>query len=90
MQEALLAPRSQWPAQGVPDNPRGWLVTVASRRLSTSCAARRRGVAAREARRSPRERAPAPASGGTSRDDDTLRLLFLCCHPALSPASQSR
>ena len=75
-------------ATGVPDNPRGWLITVAARRLTDLCAASRPGGAARtpwprSARRgSHRPRTPA------AEHDDTLILLFLCCHPALSPASQ--
>ena len=82
VQEALLAAATQWPQVGVPDNPRGWLVTVASRRLTDelrSDQARRRREDAVAA-----EPAPAPASDR----DDTLALLVLCCHPALSPASQ--
>lgn len=84
VQEALVAAAVQWPAQGVPDNPKGWLITVASRRrieLWRSDSARRR----REetvASLAPPEPEPAPAV------DDTLTLLLLCCHPSLTPASQ--
>jgi predicted RNA polymerase sigma factor len=88
--EALAAAAGQWPAQGWPDDPRAWLVTVASRRLADqlrSDAARRRRVEA-DALRTP----PPPAGGDASADldagDDTLTLLFLCCHPALTPPSQ--
>jgi RNA polymerase sigma factor (sigma-70 family) len=82
VQEALLAAATQWPREGVPDNPRAWLVTVASRRLADELRAeqarrRREDVVAAE---------PTPAP--TSDQDDTLALLILCCHPALSPASQ--
>jgi RNA polymerase sigma factor (sigma-70 family) len=83
VQEALLAASQQWPVEGVPDNPRGWLLTVGSRRLADawrSESARRRreeAVFAAEV-----DDAEVPAS------DDTLTLLFLCCHPALTPASQ--
>jgi RNA polymerase sigma factor (sigma-70 family) len=83
VQEALLAAAAQWPVQGWPSNPRGWLVTVASRRLADqlrSDTARRRREEVDAARTPP----PAPPAGG----EDTLTLLFLCCHPALSPASQ--
>jgi RNA polymerase sigma factor (sigma-70 family) len=94
VQEALLAATTQWPVQGWPENPRGWLVTVASRRLADqlrSDAARRRREEA-EAIRTP----PPPAGGEVYPDleargptgDDTLTLLFLCCHPALTPPSQ--
>ena len=84
VQEALLAAALQWPGDGVPDNPRGWLITVASRRrievLRTEAARRRREetVAARSRRnRSPRRGV-----------DESLTLLMLCCHPALTPPSQ--
>ncbi|MBW0114504.1 RNA polymerase sigma factor [Pseudonocardia abyssalis] len=83
VQEALLAATRQWPVDGVPDDPRAWLITVAARRLTDllrSEAARRR-----------REEADARlvvAPGPVVDADDTLVLLFLCCHPALSPASQ--
>lgn len=83
VQEALLAAARQWPVDGVPDDPRAWLVTVAARRLTDllrSESARRR-----------REEADARlvvTPGPVADADDTLVLLFLCCHPALSPASQ--
>jgi RNA polymerase sigma factor (sigma-70 family) len=91
VQEALLAASVQWPADGVPDNPRAWLITVASRRLTDqwrSDEARRRREVTVTAMTPPDELvAPAPADQGPA-GDDTLTLLFLCCHPALSPASQ--
>jgi RNA polymerase sigma factor (sigma-70 family) len=83
VQEAVLAAARQWPAQGVPDNPRGWLVTVASRRLydqARSEHARRQREAATAAEVVP------PAGPAT---DDTLVVLFLCCHPTLTAASQT-
>ncbi|MEU2115271.1 DUF6596 domain-containing protein [Streptomyces sp. NPDC016459] len=92
VQEALIAAAAQWPEQGVPTNPRGWLVTVAGRRyvdLVRSEAARRR----REdtvALATPDSALLAPAADdapGTDRDD-SLPLLFLCCHPDLSPPSR--
>jgi RNA polymerase sigma factor (sigma-70 family) len=83
VQEALLAAATQWPAEGVPDNPRAWLVTVGSRRLAdlwrSESARRRREEAVFAAEL---EDVEVPAR------DDTLTLLFLCCHPALTPASQ--
>jgi RNA polymerase sigma factor (sigma-70 family) len=83
VQEALLAAATQWPTEGVPDNPRGWLVTVAGRRLTdlwrAESARRRREVTA-ATQDSPVE---APSD-----QDDTLTLLLLCCHPTLSAASQ--
>ena len=94
VQEALLAAAVQWPADGMPDNPRGWLITVASRRLADqwrSDEARRRREVTVTTMTPPDELlAPSPedlADAGAS-GDDTLTLLFLCCHPALSPASQ--
>ncbi|WP_367049458.1 sigma-70 family RNA polymerase sigma factor [Streptomyces sp. Je 1-332] len=92
VQEALLAAARQWPEQGVPENPRGWLIRVASRRLMDQLrsdeARRRREEEA--AQLSPRDAltAPAPGESRAPSDDDTLTLLFLCCHPALSPAAQ--
>ena len=83
VQEALLAAATQWPAEGVPANPTGWLVTVASRRRTelwrNETARRRREVAVFEAAVEPE-----PVTGV----DDTLTLLALCCHPALTPVSQ--
>ncbi|MFE3906669.1 RNA polymerase sigma factor [Streptomyces sp. NPDC059153] len=90
VQEALLAAATRWPTEGVPDNPRGWLTTVAGRRLvdqiRSEQARRRREdeVAARE----PDPTSPGPGEDTPANRDDTLTLLFLCCHPALSPASQ--
>ena len=91
VQEALLAAARQWPAEGVPDSPEAWLVTVASRRLINIW----RGDAARRRREElaglmePQTVAAADASvGGPGPDsDDTLRLLFLCCHPVLTASS---
>ena len=92
LQEALLAAATQWPDQGVPDSPRGWLITVASRRLTDqlrSDLARARRETAAAALLPPIELvAPAPDEDLPSDEDDTLTLLFLCCHPALSAASQ--
>jgi RNA polymerase sigma factor (sigma-70 family) len=94
VQEALLAAAIQWPADGVPDNPRGWLLTVASRRLTdqlrSEVARHRRETASVALLPAEALVVPAPAEPGddTIDPDDTLVLLFMCCHPALSPASQ--
>jgi len=80
VQEALIEAVRRWPA-GRPDNPRGWLVTVAWRKYTDAV----RADAAR-ARREEREQA-APAPGPARQADDTLLLLFLACHPTLTPAS---
>ncbi|MFE5772710.1 RNA polymerase sigma factor [Streptomyces sp. NPDC056485] len=91
VQEALLDAATQWPAEGVPRNPRGWLVQVASRRMteqirSEHARRRREELVAGQV---PADQRSAP--GADARDegahDDTLGLLFLCCHPVLSPAS---
>ncbi|HTE64670.1 MAG TPA: sigma factor, partial [Candidatus Binatia bacterium] len=79
VQEALLAAALQWPAEGVPGNPRGWLITVAFRRRTEmwrneSARRRREEIAALDPALEPE---PVPAV------DDTLTLLLLCCHPAL-------
>ena len=83
VQEAVLAAAVQWPAEGVPDNPRGWLMTVASRRL----------IDQMRSDRARRERESATAAEVVPEEppdtDDTLVLLFLCCHPALTAASQT-
>jgi RNA polymerase sigma factor (sigma-70 family) len=92
VQEALLAAARQWPEEGLPENPRGWLVTVASRRLTDEIRGdtARRQREARAAALLPPEAvlAASPAEDLATDQDDTLALLFLCCHPALSPASQ--
>jgi RNA polymerase sigma factor (sigma-70 family) len=90
VQEALLAASQRWPAEGVPNRPRAWLLTVASRSLvdqwrSESARRRREGTAAAL---EPAGRHLATDPEGAADQDDTLALLFLCCHPALSPASQ--
>lgn len=91
VQEALLAAAVQWPQRGIPDHPSGWLIAVASRRLidqlRSDDARRRREdtVALTE----PERNVGAPADEANHPDhDDTLTLLFLCCHPELTPPSQ--
>jgi RNA polymerase sigma factor (sigma-70 family) len=94
VQEALLAAATQWPADGVPGNPRGWLITVASRRLTDllrgeQARQRRENTVARWALPGQWQAPAADDAAATAADsDDTLILLFLCCHPSLSPASQ--
>jgi RNA polymerase sigma factor (sigma-70 family) len=87
VQEALIAAAAQWARDGLPDNPRGWLVHVATRRMIDH-------VRSEISRRS-REAATAgeilvavgPADCCGPDPDDSLALLFMCCHPALSPSS---
>lgn len=81
LQEALIDALRVWPAR-VPSDPRAWLTTVAIRRLVDA----RRGEAARRTRE--RKVAVEAGPGPTEQGDDTLLLLFMCCHPDLSPASQ--
>ncbi len=84
VQEALLAAATQWPAEGLPDNPTGWLIAVAARRVTDRLrreeARRRREVVAASGE-------PAEGPPPVPDRDDSLMLLFLCCHPALTPAS---
>ncbi len=88
VQEALMAAAQQWPREGVPDNPRGWLIQVASRRMvdavrSESARRQRESVAALEI-----GQIIAAASVESAPDqDETLILLFMCCHPALTMSS---
>jgi RNA polymerase sigma factor (sigma-70 family) len=88
VQEAMIAAAEQWPGQGIPDNPRGWLVKVAFRRMTDA-------VRSDIARRT-RESAVAedngdislpPVDGEEIDPGDTLVLLFMCCHPSLTPGS---
>jgi RNA polymerase sigma factor (sigma-70 family) len=93
VQEALLTAAQQWPGAGVPGNPRGWLITVAQRRLTDqlrSDVARQKRESAAAALLPPEAwHIPAPdVEDVEPQEDDSLTLLFLCCHPALSPASQ--
>ncbi|WP_320783484.1 RNA polymerase sigma factor [Streptomyces sp. CRN 30] len=95
VQEALLAAAVQWPKKGVPDRPQGWLLTVAGRRLfdqrRSESARRKRELAAFAREPTDRHQLPGPDSDQerTPERDDTLTLLFLCCHPLLSPVSQA-
>ena len=88
VQEALVAAALQWPREGVPDNPRAWLIQVASRRMtdyirSETARRRRENEAALDAERLAPELTIEPAPD----EDDTLILFFMCCHPALTPSS---
>jgi RNA polymerase sigma factor (sigma-70 family) len=89
VQEAMLAAFRQWPQDGIPENPRGWLIRVASRRMTdmirTAMARRQRETAI-----TPEEEpatGPAEVSEADMDPEDTLILLFMCCHPALSKSS---
>lgn len=88
VQEAMLAAFTQWPREGVPENPRGWLIRVASRRMVDQV---RSEVARREREAAIAEEEPtvelADEIEAEMDPDDTLILLFMCCHPALSTSS---
>jgi len=87
VQEALIAAATQWPDEGLPDNPGGWLTQVAVRRMTDQWrrdqARRKRETIAAQGSQEP----PAAAVGEAEPEDDTLLLLFMCCHPALTPPS---
>ena len=88
VQEALLAAALQWPREGVPENPRGWLIQVASRRMtdylrSEEARRRRESVVAAESG----DFAPGADAQLEPDQDDTLTLFFMCCHPSLTPPS---
>ncbi len=88
IQEALMAAAIQWPREGVPGNPRGWLIQVASRRMTdylrSELARRRRET---EAATPSGYLAPATHIENETEQDDTLNLFFMCCHPSLTPSS---
>src|SRR5688572_10566611 len=89
VQEALIAAAAQWPIEGMPSNPRGWLLQVALRRMTDHVRSEisrrnRETVAADDV---PLVVAPELYSEPEIDPDDTLVLLFMCCHPSLSPAS---
>ena len=90
-QEALLAASIQWPRDGLPENPKAWLISVASRRLTdmlrSEQARRRREDAVAEWALTERGAAQV-GERQAGEADDTLVLLFMCCHPSLSTASQ--
>lgn len=91
VQEALLAAAQTWPTQGMPDHPTGWLVRVASRRITDEI----RAATARRLREQlvvslvPADEQIAMICDSSEHErDDTLELFWMCCHPALSPSSQ--
>lgn len=90
VQEALLAASRTWPADGVPDNPRSWLIRIAYRKmvdlLRSGQARHRREQEAGLAELASRE--PSRDAGPPPDVDDSLTLLLLCCHPSLPATSQ--
>jgi len=88
VQEAMIAAFTQWPQAGMPDNPRGWLIQVSSRRMTDQA----RSEIARRARETAvaqevETMAPTVDMESDMDPDDTLILLFMCCHPALTASS---
>lgn len=92
VQDAMLAAFGQWPENGVPTNPRAWLITVAARRMTdqwrSESARQRREMLSAHMR--PRQDFLAPGADDEleTAEDDSLKLIFMCCHPALTAASQ--
>jgi RNA polymerase sigma factor (sigma-70 family) len=84
VQEALLAAAVQWPTEGVPANPRGWLTVVASRRRAEIW----RSESARRRREEATLSSMSPDAEHFSSTDDSLTLLLMCCHPSLTQVSQ--
>lgn len=89
VQEALIAAASQWPREGMPRNPRGWLIQVAVRRMTDHIRSEiaRRNRESEVASATPFVVAPEIYHETADEPDDTLLLLFMCCHSSLSPAS---
>jgi len=86
VQEALVAATVSWPVDGVPANPTGWLITTSSRRLVETW----RKEAARRRREVAYAREPASPPDAAAEIDDTLALVFLCCHRELTVRRRSR
>jgi len=92
VQEAMIAAFTQWPQQGIPDNPRGWLIQVASRRMADQARSEiarraRETQVAKDVAREVKTMAPTVDIESDMDRDDTLILLFICCHPALTSSS---
>jgi RNA polymerase sigma-70 factor (ECF subfamily) len=86
MQEAFAAALQQWPAQGVPDNPRAWLVSTGRHKGIDQI--RRRQTASQHLQRLDLDDIPTHELNEDSIADDQLRLIFTCCHPALAIETQ--
>jgi len=91
VQEALIAAANQWPVEGMPNNPRGWLYHTGMRRLTdhvrSEMARRRREDVVATERSAIETVVPTMFGEIDANEDDTLVLLFMCCHPALTPPS---
>ena len=88
VQESLIAAANQWPHEGLPDNPRAWLIRVAIRRMTDRVRSERARLDRETAAAAERSLFVVPNFDLESEGhDDTLNLLFMCCHPALTPPS---
>lgn len=91
VQEALLVAATRWPSEGVPDNPRAWLIQVGARRIADQLrgelARRRRETTLVQQTPDAEQLVPAADSDHEPEKEDTLLLLFMCCHPALTRTS---
>jgi RNA polymerase sigma factor (sigma-70 family) len=91
VQEALLVAATRWPTEGVPDNPRAWLIQVGARRIADQLreglARRRRETTLAQETPDDEQLVPAADSDHEPEKEDTLLLLFMCCHPALTRTS---
>lgn len=90
-QDAIVAALTQWPSSGIPDNPGAWLMTTAKRRAVDAFRQRARNdeTAAALARELSEGVEEDPTAGIDHVEDDVLRLMFICCHPALTSEAQS-
>src|SRR4029079_7339885 len=84
--EALLAALEKWPASGVPPNPGGWLTTTAGNRAIDRIRREKQRDAKHQAAYMHHDDTPHEDTGPV--EDDRLRLLFTCCHPALAPEAR--
>ncbi len=91
VQEALIAAAAQWPTEGIPANPQGWLYHVALRRMTdhlrSEMSRRKREDAVASQVWAEWAFVPPQSADVDVEEDDTLVLLFMCCHPALTPAT---
>jgi RNA polymerase sigma factor (sigma-70 family) len=88
VQDALITASGAWSTDGVPNNPRGWLLTVAERRVIDHVRSERSREAREQRYSANTDEGRGAALADNTDEDDTLALLIMCCHPVLSPATQ--